>query len=260
MPNSQWVDTPTSEFVEDNLLQWFSEEIEVQFNYIWADSDYVYTASSLGTKIYDIASEDEYAYINYAGGFNTVWGNDDRVFYGTTNSGIKYINKTCISGSIVTPIDLYSCLLNFSNLTVYPALTSNDIRYIHGYEDRLCIVTNSGIDVIKLDPQGYKSSAIVSGVNKCFMTSPGKFYYTISGTSEWSLNRVDSCLCDWDTPDYCYTTGSGIFESDITINDIFITEGTADDGVSNTVFCATSSGIYVICEFTDSYNIYYVEE
>jgi hypothetical protein len=90
------------------------------------------------------------------------------------------------------------------------------------------------------------------------MTGDKKFYYTISGT-EWSLNRVDSCLGDWQAPDKSYTTGGGILPAGEKINDIFITENTASDGINNTIFCATSNGIFVINESNDEYVIYYIE-
>ena len=228
-----------------------------QIYQIWVD-DYVYAATSDGLEIYDTVSESLYSYVTYSGGFNTVWANDDKVFVGTTDAGVKYINKTCISGSVVSPYDLYTCLNDFSGLTYYHELTSNNIRYIHGNSDVLCMITDSGVDVVKIDPQSYRSYTTISGAKKCFMTAAGKFYYTISGT-EWSLNRVDSCLYDWSVPDYSYITGSGILPATEKINDIFITENTASDGVSNTIFCATSSGVYIIDGGSDQYIIYHVE-
>lgn len=137
-------------------------------------------------------------------------GGGEKVFIGTTGGGVKYIDKTCISGSTSTPILLNSCLNDLSNLTYYYELTSNCIKYIHGSNNVLCIVTTSGVDVVKIDPQSYRSYTVVNDVEKCFMTTLGKFYYTIYGT-EWSLNRVDSCLGDWVVPNKIYTTGSGIF-------------------------------------------------
>lgn len=225
---------------------------------IWTDSSYVYAATSEGLKIYDITSESQYAYVTYSGGFNTVWANDGKVFVGTTDDGVKYINKTCISGSVGSPYDLITCLNDFSDLTYYHELTSDDIRYIHGSGDVLCVVTNSGVDVVKIDPQSYRSHSLVNNAKKSFMTGNKKFYYTVSGT-EWALNRVDSCLCDWFVPDKSYTTGGGILPAGEKINDIFITENTASDGVSNTIFCATSSGVYIIDGGSDQYIIYYVE-
>lgn len=227
------------------------------FYQVWTD-DYVYAATSAGLKIYDIDTENQYAYITYSGGFSTVWANDGKVFVGTTGSGVKYINKTCISGSVGSPYDLFTCLKDFSELTYYHELTSNNIRYIHGNGDVICAVTNSGVDVVKIDPQSYRSYTTISGARKCFMTQ-NKFYYTsISGTT-WSLNRVNTCLVDWSEPDKIYVTGGEIFESGISLNDIFVTENTADNGVDNTIFVASSSGVYVIDSGSDKYSIYYIE-
>lgn len=255
---TQWVENNLLQWVESNDPQWGIGGAFTLYQ-IWIDDDYVYASTSEGLDIYDIVSENKYAYVTYSGGFNTVWCNDGKVFYGTTDSGVKYINKTCISGSIINPVDLYTCLRDFSDLTYYHNLTSDNIRYIHGNDDVICVVTSSGVDVVKIDLQSYRSYTTISGAKKCFMTSTGKFYYTISGTSEWSLNRVNSCLWDWNIPDYSYITGSGILPAGEKINDIFITEGTADDGISNTIFVATSSGIYKINEQTLTYDIYYIE-
>jgi hypothetical protein len=247
--------TPPLGDVADLILGYVSSFLHQICN----DENYVYAATTLGLDIYDIETEEKYAYITYDNGFNTVWANDNRVFLGTTNSGVKYFNKTCISGSVINPYDLSVYFSDLSGLTYYSSLTSNYIKYIHGNGDKLLVITNSGIDVVKLDPQSYRSyTTITSGV-KGFMTSTGKFYYTVSGTNEWSIHQLNTCLVDWSLPDSVYRTGGGIFAEGITLNDIFITENTASDGTSNTLFVATSSGVYVIDEFDDSYDVYYIE-
>jgi len=218
------------------------------FYQVWTD-DYVYAATSLGLNIYDITSESQYAYVTYSGGFNTVWANEDKVFVGTTNSGVKYINKTCISGSVVSPYDLFTCLNDFSDLTYYHQLTSDNIRYIHGSGDVLCMITNSGVDIVKIDPQSYRSYTTISGVRKGFMTSTGGFYYMTLDV----LYVMYTSLYDWTEANKNYTVGSGIFESGIELNDIFVTEQTSSDGISNTIFMATTSGAYIIDEGTENY-------
>jgi len=221
----------------------FGEGTEV-FYQVWTD-DYVYAATSLGLKIYDIDTENQYAYVTYSGGFNTVWANDDKVFVGTTDDGVKYINKTCISGA-----DLYTCLVDFN----YP-LTADNVEYIHGYDDKVLCITESGVDVIKMHPQSYRSYTSLSGTKKGFMTSTGRFYYMTLDV----LYVMYICLYDWTEANKEYTVGSGIFESGIELNDLFVTEQTSSDGVSNTIFMATTSGAYVIDESNDEHVIYYVE-
>ena len=63
-------------------------------------------------------------------------------------------------------------------------------------------------------------------------------------------------LCDWSEPSYSYITGSGIFQVGLQLTDMFITEGTAEYG-GNTIFCTTSSGVYVIDEDSKEYAVYY---
>lgn len=223
-------------------------------NQIWSNEDHVYAATTVGLSIIDITTEAEIAYIEYNAGFNTVWANDSKVFLGTTSSGINYLYKTCISGTPSNQAYLSGCLISYSNSY---GITSDDIKYIHGNGDTLMMCcTSSGVDVYWGD-YSYRSSTTISGARKCFMTSTGKFYYTVDKGNEWELNRVDKKFWDWTTPDYSYVTGSGILAEGLSINDIFVTEYTSENGIDNTIFLATSSGIYVIDEESLDYMICY---
>jgi hypothetical protein len=224
-----------------------------ELNQIWTDANYVYAASSVALSVIELGSELEYAYIT--GDFNTVWANDDMIFLGTASSGIKYLYKTCISGSVIDAFDLTSCMYDY---TPPYGITSNNIRYIHGNANFIMWCTDLGVDTYRLEPNGYRSYTMVSGAQKCFMASTGKFYYTVSGTG-WSLNRVNTSYANWTEPDYSYITGSGIFSAGTSINDIFITENTSQTNTDNVLFVATSSGAYVIDEETLDYNVYYIE-
>lgn len=246
-----WVDSNT-QWVDWSYAEW-GECYAGILNQVWTDDTYVYAAIDFGLDIIDIVSEIKVAYIEYSGGFSTVWANDSKVFFGTTNSGIKYIEKTCISGSLIAPYDLVGCLMDYE--TPY-GITSNVVRYIHGNGDKFACCTNSGVGVFKLEPNGYRSYTTVSGAKKCFMTATGKFYYTVE-EPEWSIKRVDVPLVDWVSTDKSYTVGSGILAAGLRINDIFVTEGTSSNGMDNTLFIATSSGVYVIDEGTNQYAWYY---
>lgn len=210
------------------------------------DENYVYAVTNSGLDLYDVVSEELYSYIDYSDGFTTVWASDSAVYLGTSSSGIKHLTKTCISGSVVSPYDLSSCLNDYLN---YPNITSDSITYIHGNDGYFMCCTDIGVDAI----HDFRSYTTVSGARKCFMTSTGKFYYTVEESSEWFVNRMNHSLCDWSEPDYSYITGSGILPAGEDINDIFITEETAEDGINNTLFVATSSGVYVIDEYSLSY-------
>lgn len=211
---------------------------------IFTDNNYVYVATSSGLDIVDLVSENTAANINYPGGFNTVWGNTSSIYLGTTNSGIKSLSYTTISGNISDPYDLSSHLIDLYN---YPYISSNNIKYIHGNEANLLVCTNSGVDYIRTTGNPiFVSSTSIAGVQKCFLSSTSG-YYTTSGT-EYSLNRIDNMNADWSTPSRSYVTGSGIFDISVSLNDMYVTNGTGSDGISNCIFCATSSGIYIIDE------------
>ena len=201
-------------------------------NQVWVDSEYAYSVGDDGLNIYELVDESEYFSIEYSGGFSTIWGNDDYIFLGTSDSGVKYIDKTSISGG----------LNNLSNLTYYSTLTSETISYIHGYNDKILCVTNSGIDVVKLDPQSYRSFTTINGANKCFMNSDEEIYYTVLNGVDWTIYKVNSITHDWNIPDKIYD----IFEG-VTINDIFV-----DSGM---IYTATSNGVYVIDESNDTYSV-----
>lgn len=219
---------------------------------IYTDLEYVYATLDTGLDIIDIDSEKKCAYIIYSDGFTTVWGNDFSVFLGSTSSGIKYINKSDISSDIVTPVNLTDYLKDFKS---YPGVTSNDIKHIHGRENELMCCTSTGVDFFKLEPNGYRSSTTVSGAYKCFVPPERAVYYlTLSGT-EYFINKLNHSLTDWVEPDEIFTVDSGL-----KINDLFVTSNTATGGIKNTLFIATSSGIYVTDEATYEVDVYYTAE
>jgi hypothetical protein len=208
-------------------------------NQIWADNDYVFAACLEGLNIIDIASELQYSFITYSGGFNSVWANEDRVFLATSNDGIKYIDKTCISGSIVLPFEL-TCLRDYAE---EPRLRSNEVRYIHGAGNLIVCCTASGV------------------AQKCFMAPMSTaIYYTLSG-SVWSVNKVNTAMCDWSSAHKTYSAdGFSAILPGARINDIFITEGTSTAGsYYNTIFLATSSGVVIIDDGTDVGVVYFTE-
>jgi hypothetical protein len=206
-------------------------------------------------NIIDIASELQYSFVTYSGGFNSVWANEDRVFLATSDDGIKYIDKTCISGSTYLPFEI-TCLRDYAS---EPRLRSNEVRYIHGSGNLIVCCTASGVQ--SLGVYGYESETLVSGAMKCFMTPRSTaIYYTLSGT-EWSVNKVYSAQVDWVVPHKSYAANVYTpIPVGACINDIFVTEGTSSAGTRyNTIFIATSSGVVIIDDGTDNGAIYYTE-
>lgn len=232
--------------------------VSSQLYQIYTDTNYIYAATNIELKIYDINTENLYAYIPYNDGFTTVAGNGGYIYLGTTSSGIKRISKACISGSVLTPYNLSTCL---SDYVTSPYIDGDDIQYLHANDNFMGVISNAGLSVsiAKFAPQSYMSATTLSfrQAAKCFITNTGSLYYTSSGTSDCSIDVVIKSLVDWVEPSYSYTTGSGILKANIQINDIFITENTS--GNNNTLFVATSSGLYIINESTNEFAIYLEE-
>jgi len=239
----QWSST-IQQWVDDNLIQW---GVIGETKDVFIDTDNAYIVTSNGLDIYDLYTEQLSAFVSRDGGFVTIFGNNDYIFLGTTDSGVKCITKSCISGSISSPINLESCLNDLSVLTPYYELTSNKIVDIHIYENVLCAITNSGVDVVKLNPQSFRSYTTVSGAEKCFITKD-ELYYIVNN----ELCIVNTYLVDWNAPTKCYSPGSGVLASGVNIKDLFVDTG----GIDNFIYLATNSGIYIINESTDSYNVY----
>jgi len=229
----------------------FTTDTDYKLNQIYTNK-YIYLATDKKLSVYDITGKNLVAYIKYEGGFTTVAGNDSRVYVGTTNSGVKYVLTQNINPTTPVPQNLLSSLEDLSI-----NITSENIKYINVLNDALLICTSSGVDYYN-DNQNpiIHSKTYIAGAEKCFATTKAQ-YYTVSGSNEYSIYRIDSALCDWVSPSFVYTTGSGIFEAGIYLTDIYITEQTAYNG-GNTIFCTTSSGVYIIDEDTIEYASYYI--
>lgn len=259
---------------------------------IWTDENYVYAATTVGLRLVDIDSELEYAFIDYSDGFTSVWANDNYVYIGTTSSGVKRVAKTCISGSTASAYDLTHCLRDYKSS---PQITSDNTRYVHGNGNKIIICTDDGVDVFddtgSTEIYSYKVFDAETEARKGFMCSDGSFYYlsvtvsgatysgidqwepyqwiddpdlqwsvlvlTSSGTEYWYLNRVDDYRYDWTTPDKVYYPADEIFSAGLEFKDIFATTGTSVSGINNTLFVATTSGVYIIDEETQETKIFY---
>lgn len=218
---------------------------------IWRDIDYVYTVTSSGLSIFDILSANKVASIYNESGFTTIWGNDYYIYLGTTASGTKYLDKDdIIEGDITTSLQDF----------IYYGPTSYSVRYLHGYDDVLAVVTTSGLDVVKNGAYGFKSSTIGTDFTKCFMTSKNELYYVAQGTTASGLCKINALLWDWTEPDVFYETGDSFLPIFQEINDVFVTENTSSNGEDNTLFVATTSGVYVLDEGIGEFDTYYNRE
>jgi len=221
---------------------------------VWIDKEYVYYVTSSGLDVISIDSLNKVSYIELEDTFTTIWGNDDTIYLGTSLSGIKYINKTAILTNESSPYDL-SIYLN--DYDYYYNTTSDTIKYIHGYSTTLAVVTSSGLDILNNDPyQGYKSTTSNNNITTCFMTSRLETYYNVQVSDNDGIFKINNSKCDWQYPSISYSINNSFLPSDSYINNIFVTEGTSDNGIDNTLFVATTSGVYIYDEGSESYDFY----
>jgi len=251
---SQWQDNNLYQWVDTEGPQWQPySDVTDQLNQIWSDAEYVYAVTTSGLAVTEIESESLYAYAGFSGGYTTVWANNTQLFLGTENAGVRTINKSNITGSIVSPTDISS---NINNYLDDNYLTSNNITYIHGYDDRFVCCTASGIDVVKLNPFGYVNSTTEDIAYKCFMTSGQSFYYTTTSGSDYIINRVDRYKSDWTAADVMYKTGTSWLPEYAEVKDIFVTTNTSSVSGYNTIFAATTSGVCIYDEGSTTTIIY----
>lgn len=251
-----WIDFPGYEWGESELISW-GVCTDVLLRQIFNDSNYVYAVTTSGLDLIEIESENKAAYISNEGGFSTVWANEESVYLGTDSEGIKYLEKDTISGSISFPIDLKS---NLKDYDFQYNSSSSEIVFLHGYEDILSVVTSNGIDILKNGLGGFKSSTTVSGITKCFVTSKRELYYIVQDSEYDGVHKINTVFCDWVNPDVSYLSGASFLPANQDINDIHITVNTSETGEDNTLFVATSSGIFVWDEGTDGFDAYYTKE
>lgn len=209
---------------------------------IYSNDTLCFAADARGLSVYDIATEQQYAYALFDGGFTTVGGNSNRIYLGTTTSGIKYVNLTDVTGSPGAPVDITSQLKNYEPRF---GLTSSGIKYLHVDGDHMSICTNSGVEYIS---SARHTKRNIANTYKCFTADTKVYYITSASGIPDVLYRSNAYASDWLPTTVAYdTTSSGMFVG-VSLNDMFITKNTGANGVDNCVFVATTSGVYVIDE------------
>lgn len=226
-------------------------------NQIWKDELYVYVATSSGLDVIELANRSKAAYVEYDVGFTAVWGSSDLIYLGTSSAGIKYLVKEDISVNYTVPVDLTGILNDYA---YFYNVSTNSIKYLHGYDTTLLVVTSSGIDLLNNGTsRPFKSTFNNKNVTKGFMVNSNVFYYVIQDSAADGIFRMNSVYCDWSVPDVSYLTGSSFIPEETIINDIFITEGTSINTVDNTLFVATNAGALVFDEGSSEFDIYSIE-
>lgn len=240
----QWIDNPEYEWVFDAG----GEEVVAELHHIWTDEDYVYAATTSGLFIIDGNSEEQIAYIIPPAGstdYTTVFSDGVYVYIGSSVAGVKRLERNVIDNGG----NLYTSLSDYVNT---PDITSNKIKYIHGNDNNLILCTEEGVDII-FKSSIYVTNTTVSGARKCFALN-NSYYYTVSGTNNWTLNRVDGIPSNNFVPDQTYTTGGiGFLANATRIKDFYVTENTSTEGNYNTIFAALDTSVSVYDEGSGKY-------
>ena len=137
-------------------------------NNIWTQSPYIYRPTASGLSVFDLSSESLVNFAEVGGGVKSVWADDTTVYAGTTYSGVYTGAVSTVSGSF-----------SLSPYKVFPDVLSNEITYLHGKGNYLCVASSAGVDKYNTTT-AFRDSTVVSGVNKCFQTSDGTYYYNIN--------------------------------------------------------------------------------
>ena len=221
-----YVETPTEgyghtygDYIVDIIDVGESENLSI-------NSYNIFQARINALEVYDLTGT--YSGTIIMRGINSVWADDDYLYVGTTNSGIY---RTTASGALSSPLTQYK----------YDSdITSNEVIYLHGGGEFLCVTTLAGVDHYNV-VSGTRIHTLSSGTGKCQQTSTGEFYYFKDG----SLYAMYNTTVDWTEPDYTYNDQLPYVTR---INDIYVTEGTSTYGSDNVIFLATDYGVHVIEE------------
>jgi hypothetical protein len=240
-------------FIRGNLEEFseFTADITVNSLYllkqIFVKDSFVYAAVTSGLEIFDINTGVSLFLKKITSiRTHTLWGNDETLFLGGEGKLLK-----------IAFSDLHTDY-NSSVITESYLLSSETINYIHGKNKALLIATDVGVEYINWEGlQTIRSSTVIENVSKCFLTNNAAYYIntaTVSGVTTAYLNKKQTLVYDWILPTIVY--GAEVFGVGNILTDMYITENTASNG-GNTIFCATTSGIYVIDEDSNYKNIYY---
>ena len=241
-----WIDHSSNEWIDYDLIIWGACGLP-KLRQIYSEENKVFSVTSIGMDLFDMDSN-KVSYIINRNGFNTVCGSQDFIYLGTPYNGIKYLEKTTLSGNIEEPVDLEGNLIDYDYSN---NVSSNEIKYIHCnyYNNILSVVTSKGIDVLNNNcGNKFKSTTVNSNIMKCFLTSKNELYYFTHGADIDGIFKMRSVLCDWEVPQVSYLVGHSFLPTNTRINDIFITENTSINGNNNTLFVATNDGAYVVDE------------
>lgn len=150
---------------------------------VWTVDPYIYRASTSGLAVHNLVSEALIVFMPFDGGVKSVWANEQTVYAGTTYSGVYTCSTATISGN--------PSLVPYK---VYPDILDNQVQYLHGNGDYLCIATLSGVDRYNTDTVTREVTEI-TGVTKCFQVPDGTYYYV--SNPDTVISDLDDSVLTW---------------------------------------------------------------
>jgi hypothetical protein len=248
---TQWVDT-NIQWVDSNDYQWgISETAGYTYSSIFVDDTYVYNSFDKTLQIYVLENQQQLTSIDYDFNITSLYANTGYLFFGTTNSGIYYLDKNILS-NFSNSESVYNSTSVYKQ---YPDITSNSIQHVHGNNDCISFCTAAGLDFFKLEPNGYNSRTTCSGIQHSFLLSERELYYTVSGTEGWSIYKVDP-ITNWSTISSSAFILS--FENMLApINDISTLKVSNDNQGNIYIFLCTDYGVCV-CNIAENTFFYII--
>jgi len=157
------------------------------YNNIWSSASYIFQPTLSGVTVYNSDASSIVSEVLTPSGVGivtSVWADNDYLYISTTASGIYKSDLTIIESA--------PQITSYLN---YPTITNNNVRYIHGNNNQLCIVTISGVDHISITT-GSGIYTLCDDSYKCFQTVSGTFYYT---KNYKTISEIDlgGSLTDW---------------------------------------------------------------
>ena len=197
---------------------------------IYSDDSNIYVLSLTNLLIYDIATNLLGAYISYPtiaypDGFTSITGNSSHVYLGTSDNGVIRFSKSCMVLDIAVPNNIELCLTDY---LTSPYIEGNNVNYVHGNDSFLGVISTSssgmGAGIIGLSEViNSRTTTSDSYFEKCFITTSGSLYYTVSGVGGWEIDVQLDNSSDWQEPSHKYINGAGQIPEGQKTTDIFVT-------------------------------------
>lgn len=247
----EWSDESSVAWSDNVLTSWCSGGL-LTLRQVYLDGLFIYTLTVDGCSIFNFDTGVKIAYINYTGGFTAIYITDMFIYFGTSSGGLKYCFKDIIiDNGYVTNLS--------SSLKAHDFYYNSEglfIKYIHGSVNTIVVTTELGISVINNSLLSFKSLCLYNNVQQCWLTSKLQLYYIVIENTQFYIYKLNSIKCDWTYNSTVSLCGGIFLPSGTSITDFYVTENTAIDKYGDTIFIATTNGVYIVDTFLNMATLY----